>query len=108
MTDTFGPNSTDLSQPSNLSQCLANKLRVKTDLLGSTLFTLTWKQRATPSGRSIPALRASGRRTSGNGCTSLEHWPTPRTIDNSLESWEIKRKRNARHLSEGKTKGVRS
>ncbi|MFC5428061.1 hypothetical protein ACFPTO_04440 [Paraburkholderia denitrificans] len=41
---------------------------------GSTLFTLTWKERATPSGRSISALRASVRRTSGSGCGS---WPTP-------------------------------
>ena len=59
-----------------MSLSLASRLRQRTDLLGSTLFTLTWKQRATPSGRSIPALRASGRRTSGNDCTS---WPTPNT-----------------------------
>jgi len=61
-------------------------------LLGSTLFTLTWKQRATPSGRSIPALRASGRRTSGNGCTS---WPTPDASvaqdGETFETWEKRR-----------------
>ncbi|WP_422613919.1 hypothetical protein [Burkholderia ambifaria] len=38
------------------------------------MFTLTWKERVTPSGRLISALRASVRRTSGNGCGS---WPTP-------------------------------
>jgi hypothetical protein len=38
------------------------------------LFTLTWKERSTPSGRLICALRASVRRTSDNGCSS---WPTP-------------------------------
>jgi hypothetical protein len=38
------------------------------------LFRLTWRERATPSGRSIPALRASVRRTSGSGCTG---WPSP-------------------------------
>jgi hypothetical protein len=45
-----------------------------TDLLGSTLFRLTWKERVTPSGRRICALRASGRRTSGSGYTS---WRSP-------------------------------
>lgn len=45
---------------------------------GSTLFKLTWKERATPSGRLICALRASAHRTSGNGCGS---WPTPCTQD---------------------------
>ncbi len=57
---------------------LENRLRAKTDLLGSTLFTLTWKLRTTPSGRLIYALRASGRRTSGNACGS---WLTPVTND---------------------------
>ena len=46
--------------------------------LGSTLFTLTWKERATPSGRSIYALRASAHRTSGSDCGS---WPTPQSRD---------------------------
>jgi hypothetical protein len=45
-----------------------------TDTIGSTLYAMTWKARHTPSGRSIFALRASARRTSGNGFTS---WPTP-------------------------------
>ena len=44
-------------------------------LLGSTLFSLTWKVRAMPSGRSIYALRASGRRTSGSAYSS---WPKPK------------------------------
>ena len=38
------------------------------------MFQLTWKARVTPSGRSIPALRASALRISGSGFTS---WPTP-------------------------------
>src|SRR5947209_12471983 len=57
-----------------LTLSLASRLRQQTDLLGSTLFRLTWKRRTTPSGRQIYALRASGRRTSDNACTS---WPTP-------------------------------
>jgi len=41
---------------------------------GSTLFSLTWNDAVTPSGRRICALRASALRTSDSGCTS---WPTP-------------------------------
>lgn len=55
-----------------MSLSLASRLRPRTDSLGSTLFTLTWKDRATPSGRSIFALRASGRRTSDSDSSS---WP---------------------------------
>jgi len=37
-------------------------------------YALTWKERVTPSGRAITALRASAHRTSGNG---FGGWPTP-------------------------------
>jgi hypothetical protein len=57
-----------------LSLSLAERLQERTKILGSTLFELNWKQRVTPSGRSIPALRASARHTSDSGFTS---WPTP-------------------------------
>src|SRR2546425_11247248 len=74
-----------------LTLSLASRLRQQTDLLGSTLFRLTWKRRITPSGRQIYALRASGHRTSGNACTS---WPTPdasRANDGeSVESFEAR------------------
>ena len=76
--DICGPSSSASSRSAALRQSLASRLRQKTDLLGSTLYTLTWKERATPSGRSISALRASGRRTSGSGCTS---WPTTTSQD---------------------------
>jgi hypothetical protein len=42
------------------------------------LYRLTWKERVTPSGRSIPALRASALRISGKGSTG---WPTTTTRD---------------------------
>lgn len=48
-----------------------------TEKSGSTLFSLTWKAHLTPARRLIFRLRASVRRTSGNGCTSLESWSTP-------------------------------
>lgn len=79
---TYGPASFTLSSKPRLSHSLASKLVPKTALLGSTLFRLTWKERVTPSGRLIPALRASGHRTSASDCTS---WPTPQTFDASNE-----------------------
>lgn len=75
---TYGRPCTTSSASAALTSCLASRLRAKTDSLGSTLYKLTWKERATPSGRSIPALRGSVRRTSGNGSIG---WPTPTVTD---------------------------
>jgi hypothetical protein len=44
------------------------------------LYTLTWKQRATPSGLQICALRASARRIS-DSASGLLGWPTPQARD---------------------------
>jgi len=79
---TCGPLSTTSSPSASLNESLANRLRARTDLLGSTLYNLTWKQRAMPSGRSIYALRASARRTSDNERTG---WPTA-TVGNAMGS----------------------
>ena len=78
MNDTSGPRSSGLSPPASLQQSLANKLQAKTASRGSTLYALTWKDRATPLGRRICALRASARRTSDSGCGG---WPTPQSRD---------------------------
>ena len=75
---TYGRHGRGSSASADLSASLASRLQAKTALLGSTLFALTWKTRATPSGRLISALRASARRTSGNGFGS---WPTPQAQD---------------------------
>ncbi|KMO21409.1 hypothetical protein SQ03_03405 [Methylobacterium platani JCM 14648] len=61
-----------------LKSSLESRLRARTASRGSTLFTLTWKVRLTPSGLPICALRASAPRTSGRGCGS---WPTPVATD---------------------------
>ena len=75
---TCGLNGSNSLTSADLSQFLANKLQAKTDLLGSTLFHLTWKKRVTPAGRSIPALRASALRTSDKGSTlPPKGWQTP-------------------------------
>jgi len=72
-TATCGRTCSGSSESAALSQSLASRLR--THLPGSTLYTLTWKERATPSGRLIPALRASARRTLDNACGG---WRTPK------------------------------
>lgn len=74
MNVTSGRSFPGLSESVVLQQFLESRFRVETALLGSTLYRLTWKRRVTPAGRSIPALRASVRRTSGSACIG---WPLP-------------------------------
>lgn len=76
----YGLRGTTSSQSANLQSSLESRLRARLDSAGSTLFVLTWKQRGTPSGLPICALRASARRTSDSGCTS---WPTAKGTDGS-------------------------
>ena len=77
---TFGPPSSTSSSSAALASSLASRLRARTALLGSTLYTLTWKERVTPQQHSIFALRASAPRTSGNGSIG---WPTPTKTDSA-------------------------
>ena len=82
MSGTCGPLFTTSSASADLTLYLVSKLLAKTASVGSTLYTLTWKQRATPAGRSISALRASVRRTSDSASGGLEQgWPTPASRD---------------------------
>ena len=87
---TFGPIGIGLSSSVALQSSLANRLQAKTASLGSTLYRLTWKTRATPSGLWIPALRALARQKSGKGSISqgstkglgsLSGWTTPQAHD---------------------------
>lgn len=48
---TYGRTSTGLLKTAALQSSLASRLRARTDLTGSTLYKLTWKDRATPAGR---------------------------------------------------------
>ena len=57
-----------------LQSSLASRLKQRFASAGSTLFKMTWKDSATPSGRPVCLLRASAHRTSDSGCGS---WPTP-------------------------------
>lgn len=73
---TCGQLSNISSASADLQLSLENKLRARTQILGSTLYKMTWKPWVTPSGRSRSRLRASVRRTSETDCTG---WPTPTT-----------------------------
>lgn len=66
---TYGRRSFTSSSSASLQQSLENRLRAKTQSLGSTLYKMTWKQWVMPSGLSRFRLRASVLRTSETGCT---------------------------------------
>ena len=96
---TSGPCSSRCCSPASraLSRSLASRLAVEAASSGSTLYRLTWKERDTPSGRSIPALRGSARRICDSGCIG---WPTPAATERyaSAETMAKRyafRKRNA-------------
>lgn len=78
---TYGRTSTGSSKSAALQSSLGSRLRAKTQILGSTLYKLTWKPWITPSGRSRFRLRASVRRTSEIGHTG---WRSPNTVDAKL------------------------
>jgi len=89
MSGTYGlPGSTSSSRNARHAS-MESRLRARTASVGSTLYSLTWKQRTTPSGRSIPALRAVGRRISDSGSGSSPTiydlpqvgWNTPAMTD---------------------------
>lgn len=58
----------------SLQRTLEIRLRARLASGGSALFALTWRERATPAGRKICALRAWALRASEGDCTS---WPSP-------------------------------
>lgn len=82
-----GPSGSSSSTPAALPSSSESRSRAPTDSAGSILFTTTSKERATPSGRKIAALRSQGRRTSDSGSGSapseetLAGWPTTTTQD---------------------------
>ncbi len=75
---TFGPCGSTSSASASLQSSLESRLRQRFGSAGSTLFSQTWKEKATPAGRSYSAHTASAHRTSGSGCGS---WPTPNSED---------------------------
>lgn len=78
--DIFGQHSSHSSSSAALQSSLVSRLRQGLASRGSTLFTLTWRDAVTPSGRRISQLRALGRRTSDSDSSS---WPTPTRQDSA-------------------------
>lgn len=70
----YGPPGSTSSRSVGLQSSLESRLRELLSGRGSTLYTLTWKEWATPSGPSRFRLRGSVRRTSETECTG---WRTP-------------------------------
>lgn len=70
----FGRSGSGSLESAALQQSLVSKLAQRLDTDGSILFSMTWKRKATPAGRSYYQLVASAHRTSGKDCGS---WPTP-------------------------------
>lgn len=87
-----------LSSPSyTLQQSLESRLKRQLDGAGSTLFSLTWRDKATPAGRPYCQLAASALRTSGSDCGSPHHWTTPQAHDTSPRGKGQKVKHGTRH-----------
>ena len=99
---TFGRRGFSSSASADLTQSLVSRLKARLVTDGSTLFAMTWKEKATPSGRSVFRLAASGRRTSDSGCGS---WPTPvaEPANGTPEAF-LRRKRNA--VAKGSSMGI--
>lgn len=91
---TCGQTGSSSSKSADLQLSLANKLRARMPCPGLILYSTTWKERVTPAGRRICALRASGHRTSGKGFIG---WPTPQVMDSASggQPRELRYKGNA-------------
>ena len=74
----FGGPSGGTSSSACLQSYLESRLQAKLDVNGSPEYALTWKQWGMEQGLPICALRASGRRISGSGCSG---WPTAKSSD---------------------------
>ena len=71
MNGTFGQSGDGLSPSAGLQSCLESRLRARLEGLGSPLYGLTWKHWDIGSPPQICALRASVRRTSDSGFSSV-------------------------------------
>ena len=78
---TSGRTSIGSSASASLQSSLESRLQARTQILGSTLYKLTWKPWIMPSGLSRSRLRASVLRTSETGRTG---WRSPNTVDAKL------------------------
>jgi len=74
----YGPPGSTSSRSESLQRSLESRLQARLSMIGSILYTLTWKAWVTPSGVSRSRLRASVRRISETETTG---WVTPTVRD---------------------------
>ena len=67
----FGQRGIASSASAALQSSLVSRLKARLPTGGSTLFAMTWNEKATPSGRLVSLLQASALRTSDSGYGSL-------------------------------------
>ena len=80
--DTLPRNGSGWSNPSGLLSSLASRLQPQSKkTTGSMIYSMNWKQKTTPRGRSYFQLVASGRRTSDSGFGWLHGWVTASSRD---------------------------
>jgi hypothetical protein len=94
---TYGRTSSTSSASAALQSSLENRLRARTQILGSTLYKMIWKAWDTGSGRSRSRLRASVLRTSGTGSTGQQHLEIDGTwypVEQLLNGWPTPTKGN--------------
>src|ERR1700734_322999 len=97
MSATYGPSSLISSRSAVLTSSLANKLRVRLDLIGSMEYRQTWKERVTPLGRQFSEHTASARRTSDNDFTG---WASPTAMDGNRGGLEARAHDTGQPLSQ--------
>ena len=93
---TYGRLGSGSSASRALSCALASRFQATTARLGSTMWDMIWKASDTPSGRYLPRLVVSARRTNDSASTS---WPTTAARD-WKSSASNKHGHNARPLNE--------
>ena len=71
---TFGRPGFASSASAALTRCLVSRLKQRLPTAGSTLYAMTWREKATPRGRSVSRLAVSARSTSDSDCGG---WRTP-------------------------------
>jgi len=88
--DTSGQCSLISLESANLQLCLENKLQQLSDMGGSMIYKMTFKQKVTPAGRVYSHLAVSGHRTKGTDSSSQQSaWPTPILSDmKDRGSWD--------------------
>ena len=81
-----------------MGEQVASRLRARTASRVSTLYALIWKDRVTPAGQRICALRASARRISDSDSSGPQKgWTTPQAHDVSGRSANQKAMHGTKH-----------